>query len=213
MDCSSPRKARAQTFWFCLRKPPSQKPAEHGSECAFKKPGQAPLATTKVWSRSHNFIPAQYQTAAQLKRRVSVCTLAHTCTRTHWKVGAQLNRVRERGSGGQVCKPHTPSRVTKVTKGMCTRLSPIPLSTLAVLSLQTGGKHTITQEALHNLFVSLRKGNTVKHYHSSILLCRTKIKLIKPGGVVTQGSTKPWSLMRSDVLAPIMLITVLIFCI
>lgn len=135
--------------------------------CFPEKTGQAPLATTKVWSRSHTLIPAQYQTGAELKSRVSAHTLnlslsfsdTHTHTHIHVKEwGAQLNRVREKGSGGQVCKPHTPSRVTKVTKGMCTRLSPIPLSTLAFLSPQTGGKHSITQAALHNLFVSLREG-------------------------------------------------------
>lgn len=106
---------------------------------------------------------------------------AHTPSSLHsitqqqnWKAGyqcihlhthtAQLIRVKERGSRGQVCKPHTTSRVTKVTKGMYTR--PVPFFTPAFLSVQTGGKHSITQGALDNLFVSLRKENTGKHYYN-----------------------------------------------
>lgn len=61
-----------------------------------------------------------------------------------------------------------------------------PLSALAFLSHRAGGKHSITQEALHNLFVNLSKENTVKHYHSCILLGQAKIKLIKMEGVVTE---------------------------
>lgn len=83
---------------------------------------------------------------------------------------AQLNRVKERGSGGHVCKPRRTSRLTKVTKGMCAGLS--SASAAASLSLQAGEKHSITQEASDNLFVSLRKENTVKHNHSRTLLGR-----------------------------------------
>jgi len=84
----------------------------------------------------------------------------HTHMHKQRGMGAQLNRVRERGSGGQVCKPHTPSCVTKVTRGMCIGLCWIPLSAPALLSQPTGGKCTIIQEAFQNVFVSLRGDKT-----------------------------------------------------
>lgn len=92
-------------------------------------------------------------------------------------MGAQLNRVRERGSGGQILKPHTPSRVTKVTKGMCKRLRPILLSTPAILSLQTGGKHTLAQNAFCNLLVS--ENNTLYNTIMVKTIRPNIIKLIK----------------------------------
>ena len=118
-----------------------------------------------------------------------------------------MNRVRDRGSGGQVCKPYTPSRVTKVTNGMCVRFSPMQVYTLVVLSLQTGGKHSITQEASYNLFVHLRKKNTGKHYRNRHLSCRSEQKLVKPGGVL-KCSELTSSLGTFDVLVRNMLMTV-----
>lgn len=83
----------------------------------FYKPCQAPPATTEVWSRSRALIPAQYQTAAGLKGQgVS----AYTHGRRNG--GSTQQGQRGSGSGGQVCKPHTPSRETKVTRGMCALL-------------------------------------------------------------------------------------------
>lgn len=125
-----------------------------GSECAFKN--QVRHCLRQLRSGTAHAPLSLHNIRQQQKSRVSVLTRIYTHTHTDTGMGAQLNRVRERGSGGQVCKPYTPSRVTKVTKGMWLRLSPIPLSMLAFLSLQAGGKHSITQEALHNLFVSLR---------------------------------------------------------
>ena len=76
------------------------------------------------------------------------------------------HRKRNEGSAeqrqrGRFWRPRlqTPLSITrdKGTRGMCTRLSQIPLSMPLVLSLQTAGKHTIIQEALHNLYVGLRE--------------------------------------------------------
>ena len=137
---------------------PSQKSVEHGTECAFRNQVRHRLRQLRS-GPAHT--TSSLHSIRQQQKRKEGCQCIHPHTHTDGGMGAQLNRVRERGSGGQVCKPHTTSRVTKVTKGMCMKLSPIPLSPPAVLSLQNGGKHSITQGALHNLFVSLRKENTV----------------------------------------------------
>lgn len=111
------------------------------------------------------------------KKSAGACAHTHTHTRTHtktWRNGeAGLNKVRQRGSGGHVCKPHTPSRMTKVTKEMCTILRPIPLSKLAFSSLHTAGKHAITQQALHSLlffFSSKSQARKTRWQLTSILV-------------------------------------------
>lgn len=125
-----------------------QKSAALGSERAFKNQVRHCLRQL----RSGPPHPCTISDSSRTQKQ-GVSTNTHSHTHEQRRVGAQLNRVRERGSGGQILKPHTPSRVTKVTKGMCKRLKPILLSTPAILSLQTGGKHTLAQKAFCNLFV------------------------------------------------------------
>lgn len=100
---------------------------------------------------------------------------AYTHSQAHGGMGSQLNRVRERGSGGQVCKPYTPSRVTKVTKGMSTRLSTISLSTQAFLSWETWAKHSITQKTF-TIYLLFSKKITIT---AKCISLNKKKKLIK----------------------------------
>lgn len=113
-------KAEAQTFSYSFRKSSSH---YRNLQCvvkyAVKNQVRLCLPQLRSGPRSCALIPAQYQTAAEMKSRVSLHMFTHKKMK---KWG--LNRTgseRERGSRAPVCKPLTPPCVTKVSKEMCTK--------------------------------------------------------------------------------------------
>lgn len=128
----------------------------HGFECAFKNQVRQRLQQLRPGpahtpSSLHNIRKQQNWKAGCL------CIRTHTYTQTLRNGG---KTEQKRGSGGQVCKPHTPSRVTKVTKGMCTWLSPISLSLHRPFYLCRLEEHIPLLMRLYTIYLSIWEKKT-----------------------------------------------------